>query len=189
MRQFVKFSLCALAALGVATSSAFAETIAIVNGKLILAGPADNPQTIERGGIVITNGRIIAVGANVVAPAGARVIDAKGQPVTPGLFAVLSGLGLTEISLNNEGNDSNVQGDFSLSAALDATDALNPDSTVIPINRAGGITRAYTTIAAHDVLFGGCGTVIDLSGDIDPVTKPCVAQNVVMGYAVRAARG
>ena len=183
MRQLMKTIAAGALAIAALTGTAAAQQIAIVNAKIYMAGPSDNPQTIEQGGIIINNGRISAVGANVVAPSGAKVIDAGGQPVTPGFIAAYSSLGLEEISLNGEGNDSSADGDFPLSAALDAEDALNPDSSVIAINRVGGITRAYVTHQAGGKLFGGCGAVIDLSGAVDPVTSSCVAQNVVMGYS------
>jgi imidazolonepropionase-like amidohydrolase len=51
---------------------------------------------IEKGTIVIENGRIKAVGANLPAPAGAEVLKADGLEVYPGLFDSVSELGLTD---------------------------------------------------------------------------------------------
>lgn len=170
---------CAL----LASNAVVAEPLVITNAKIYLAGSSNDPQTIDNGGLVIEDGKITAIGVEVSVPAGAKVIDAGGKPVTPGLFAALSGLGLEEISLNREGNDRSVRGAFSLSAAIDATDALNTDSSIIPISRVGGVTRAYVTPDPGQKLFGGCGAVIDLSGSVDPVTSACIAQNTVMGFA------
>ena len=61
---------------------AAAQTIAIVGGRSM---PVSGPL-IENGTVVIDGGRITAVGANVPLPAGARVVDAKGKWVTPGLI-------------------------------------------------------------------------------------------------------
>jgi imidazolonepropionase-like amidohydrolase len=49
---------------------------------------------IARGTIVITNGLITAVGANVTAPPEARVLDLGGRTVSPGLIDLTSSLGL-----------------------------------------------------------------------------------------------
>src|ERR1044072_871834 len=67
---------------------------------------------IEKGTIVIENGRIKAVGANVPVPAGAEVLKADGLEVYPGLFDSVSELGLTEIGSVNATNDINEIGPF-----------------------------------------------------------------------------
>ena len=55
-----------------AANGASAQTIAISGGKVYpVSGPA-----IENGTVIITNGKITAVGANVPVPAGAQRIDA-----------------------------------------------------------------------------------------------------------------
>src|SRR5262245_35725123 len=49
---------------------------------------------IERGTIVIRDGLIAAVGADVTAPADARVVDLSGRTVYPGLIDLTSSIGL-----------------------------------------------------------------------------------------------
>jgi len=139
---------------------------------------------IENGDVIIRNGEIAAVGQDLDAPEGATVIDAEGRIVTPGFIAPYSNIGLTEIGLDRESNDTGPsQGEgFELSAALDATDAYNPSSTLIAVNRAGGITRALTAPQAGDKMFGGQAAVIDLSGRTQSITKPKAAQIAVLGY-------
>ena len=57
-------------------------TYVIQNGTLYtVSGPV-----IQRGSVVIADGRIAQVGAQVTVPAGARVVDASGLSVYPGLF-------------------------------------------------------------------------------------------------------
>ena len=51
------------------------------------AGPAGE---IANGTVVIKDGKIAAVGAGAAVPAGARVIDAKGQVVVAGLHRRLA---------------------------------------------------------------------------------------------------
>jgi imidazolonepropionase-like amidohydrolase len=48
---------------------------------------------LENADVLIVNGKIEAVGPNLSAPAGARVVDASGRWVTPGLIDVHSHLG------------------------------------------------------------------------------------------------
>jgi imidazolonepropionase-like amidohydrolase len=50
--------------------------------------------TIDRGTIIIRNGVIEAVGANVTVPADARVVDLSGRILYPGFFDLTSSLGL-----------------------------------------------------------------------------------------------
>src|SRR6185295_4984062 len=68
-------------------------TIAITGARIVtVSGP-----TIEKGTIVLSGGRISALGADVGVPAGATVIDGIGKTVYPGLIDGLTTLGLTEI--------------------------------------------------------------------------------------------
>ena len=120
-------------------AQAHAQTVAITNAHILTAGPKGE---IANGTIVIKDGRISAVGADVHAPAGAQVVDAKGQVVTPGFLAVNSALGATEVSAL--GNDLSVN-DPRLGAAFDVSYALNPDSVLIPVARQGGLTTAVVT--------------------------------------------
>ena len=164
-------------------SMAMAQTIAITNAEIHLAGPTNAPRTISNGTIIIENGLIRAVGPQVEAPLNATVINAEGKPVTPGLFAALTSVGLVEISLNDDANETSPDWGFPLSASLHASDALNTDSSIIAISRSGGVTRVYTTPNPGDKLFGGCGLVMDLSGSDNPISGDCLAQSAVMGLS------
>ena len=102
---------------------------------------------IEKGTIVIENGRIKAVGANVPVPAGAEVLKADGLEVYPGLFDSVSELGLTEIGSVNATNDINEIGAFN--PQLVAASAVHPPSEHIPVARANGITHALAVPGAR----------------------------------------
>ncbi|HEY4426541.1 MAG TPA: amidohydrolase family protein [Pyrinomonadaceae bacterium] len=68
------------------------DTYAITNARIVtVSGPV-----IERGTVVIRNGLIAAAGANVSAPADARVIDGTGLTVYPGLIDSYTNLALPE---------------------------------------------------------------------------------------------
>src|SRR5436190_1716265 len=68
------------------------DTYAITNARIV---PVSGP-TIERGTIVIRNGLIAAVGANVSAPSDARIVDGNGLTVYPGLIDAYTNLALPE---------------------------------------------------------------------------------------------
>src|SRR5512146_1430615 len=76
-----------------ATTSVFSQTIAITNGKVY---PVSGPP-INNGTVLIRDGMIVAVGAQVNIPDGAQRIDARGKVVTPGLINSITELGVIEI--------------------------------------------------------------------------------------------
>ena len=84
----------ALLALSLAVAPASsAQTIAIVGGTVY---PVSS-RPIERGTVLVRDGKIAAVGAGVAVPADAQRIDATGKIVTPGLVNAATSLGITEI--------------------------------------------------------------------------------------------
>lgn len=63
---------------------------ALVGGRLVtVSGP-----TFESGTMILRDGVIDAIGADVAVPADARVIDAKGLTLTPGLIDAFGSVGL-----------------------------------------------------------------------------------------------
>jgi len=82
--------IAALSALLTAHSSPLtAQTIAITGGTVY---PVSGPK-IERGTVLIKDGKIVAVGANVTVPADAQRVDATGKWVTPGFVFAGSNAG------------------------------------------------------------------------------------------------
>ena len=120
----IRSLLLASAACALAFPAA-AETVAIVNARIEPVSSAAIPS----GTLVIKDGKIAALGASVQVPAGARVIDAKGGVVTPGLIAPSSNLGASEISGVRETRDDGTGN--ALSAAFDISYAINPASTFL----------------------------------------------------------
>ncbi len=131
-----------------------AKVYAIQGAKIYtLAGPP-----IEKGTVVIRDGKVAAVGKDVAVPAGAQVIDAKGLEVYPGLFDSLSQLGLTEVGAVSATVDTNELGDYN--PQLVAATAVHPASEHIPVARANGITHAISAPGVSGGFFGGGGAVI-----------------------------
>lgn len=139
-----------------AVSAVSAQAVAITGGTVVtMAGPP-----IAKGTVVMEGGKIVAVGAGVTVPAGARVIDARGKFVYPGLIDARTQLGLTEIGSVAGGTDLSELGDFN--PAMAAVVAVNPHSELIPVTRAEGVTTVLSAPQGGRV--SGTATVIDLDG-------------------------
>jgi imidazolonepropionase-like amidohydrolase len=188
----VKTSLLAFAAAAGLIGAAQAETIAITHAKIVTLGSAGQ---IADGSIIVKDGRIAAVGANVAVPAGARIIDAGGHMVTPGVVASNTSLGAGEVEGESSSDDFAGATD-QLSAAFDVSLGVNPASMLIPIARMGGVTRAVITPELPgrgdkkgEKLFAGQAAVIDLSGSANSITKRSVALAVDAGSGAAAHLG
>src|SRR5690242_219259 len=71
-----------------------------------------NGTVVENGTIIVRDGKIEKVGANLTAPSDATVVDAKGQHIYPGLILPVSQLGLIENGAVRASNDSREIGDM-----------------------------------------------------------------------------
>jgi imidazolonepropionase-like amidohydrolase len=124
----------ALAALLSTTAVANAETVAITGGTVY---PISGPR-IPNGTVVIRDGRIAAVGANVAVPSGARRIDARGKIVTPGLINAQTELGLVEVG--GERSTRNQSGRGLVNADFRPWEGFFSSSAYIASTREDGIT-------------------------------------------------
>jgi imidazolonepropionase-like amidohydrolase len=181
-RNLMKTFTAFIAAASVVAGASSAQTVAIMDGRVHTVSGG----VIEEGDVIIRDGRIAQVGADLSAPAGATVIDASGKVVTPGLFSPVSAIGLVEIGAVADSNDATPElqsptDSFPLGASLNAIDAYNPSSSLIPVNRAAGVTRALMAPNPGPSFFAGLGAVIDLSGRPNSVTRAEAAQYVAMG--------
>jgi imidazolonepropionase-like amidohydrolase len=127
-------SLACAGALAAAALPAFAASTAIVGGTVY---PVGAPR-IDDGTVLITNGRIAAIGRNVAIPAGAVRIDARGKTVTPGLIDAATVLGLVEISGERATNHASARG--TINADFQPWLGFNSDSAYIPATRSEGVT-------------------------------------------------
>jgi imidazolonepropionase-like amidohydrolase len=170
-----------------ATAPAPVESIAITNGRVLTVSSAP----VERGTVLIRGNKIAAVGANVAVPSGTKIIDAAGKIVTPGLIESATQIGIVEIPLGAEGTNDQSSTDKDLSAAFNVVDSFNGDSTVIPVTRVEGITRAVVAPAGTGHVILGQGALVDLSGAQipDSIVKAPVAMFANLGEAGAAAEG
>jgi imidazolonepropionase-like amidohydrolase len=126
--------------------------------------------TLTNADVLIAGGKIVAVGPSIAPPLGAKIIDAHGKPVTPGLMASWTTLGIQEIQLVSETSDVSPNQTLD-SAAYDTADAINPASTLIPVARIAGVTRSLTAPADCGDVFCGVATVIHLGNGPDLVVR------------------
>ena len=146
--------VAALLALGAASLSA--QTVAITGGKIY---PVSGP-TIENGTVLMRDGKIVAVGANVAIPADAQRIDATGKVVTPGLVNPYTQITLTEIGAVASTREASARGHDGVAAAYRPWEGLNPTSIYISPARNAGITTAI--IAPQGGLIAGQVAAIHL---------------------------
>lgn len=115
---------------------------------------------ITNGTVVITDGKITAVGTNVQVPAGAEVIDCKGHFIYPGMIDGGTTLGLSEVGSDPRTQDFNEIGD--VIPQMKALTAVNPNSVLIPVTRVGGVTTVLANPAGG--LIPGTSALINLYG-------------------------
>jgi imidazolonepropionase-like amidohydrolase len=147
------------------------DAYAITNARIV---PVSGP-VIERGTVVIRDGLLTAVGAAVVAPVDARIIDGSGLTVYPGLIDSSSNLGIPSpapsparagggsaastpaISSPNSANPAGLQPEIM------AVDFIRPGGDQIDAARNAGITAVLT--APREGIFIGQSALINLAGD------------------------
>ena len=111
-----------------------------------------------KGSILVKDGKIAEVGEKVMEPAGAKIIDAAGQYVIPGIIDCHS-----HIAADGGINE----GSVSVSSMVDIKDVLNPEDIAIYRALAGGVTTANIlhgsanpiggkTLPHQDALGQGC---------------------------------
>ena len=124
-----------------------AHLVAITNATILTV----THGTIEHGTIVIRDGKIAAVGADVPVPAGAQVIDATGRYVMPGIIDEHSHSAAEAI---NEFTNN-------VTAEVRMTDVVREDMPTIYWQLAGGVTTINVLHGSANVI-GGQNAVLKL---------------------------
>ncbi len=136
-------------------------TFAITHARIV---PVAGPE-IPNGTVVISGGKIQAVGANVAVPSGAQVIDATGLSVYPGMMDAGTAIGLQEIPQGaNATVDISETGNFNPNAQ--AYFGINPHSAHVGVARVVGITH----VLSHPTggVIAGQAALINLAGSTVP---------------------
>lgn len=143
---------------------AAAESILIKGADIYTAS-----KTLPATDLLIADGRIEAMGKNLSLPAD-RVIDGKGKSVTAGLFNSYTQLGVVEVGAIEQTVDFHTER-TDITAALKMADAFNPQSTLLPHNRAHGLTHAVIMPESGSGLFSGTVALAQLGSSPRIVQK------------------
>ncbi len=206
MKQFRRFVsyVCASALLvsglpWLNTTRAFdGEAYALRGGTVVTVTGA----TIQKGTVVVRNGLIEAVGADINVPADAKVIDATGMTIYPGFFDSYTSLGVKQTTPaggpggGRGGAPVDPQQAFLAQMAAAPTSAgLLPEASVteqLEINaetfdqqRSAGITTALT--APRTGIYQGQSALINLGGEA--AEKQIIKAPVSLNVTFNSARG
>lgn len=197
----------------VLSTHALAETVLIRGARV---HTVDAAGTLDDTDILVRDGKIAQIGKALAAP-DARVVEAKGRPLTPGLFGGLTALGLEDVSAEVATVDhAYTPGALAppqpmgLRPEFDVGHAYNPASMVIPVQVVEGVT--FTMLAPSAApggsLIGGQGGLATLDGrsiDLLPASRSLfvamgggaatltgnsrAAQYMLLDQAIRETRG
>lgn len=137
------------------------ETVAIRGAHLF---PVTSPEIVN-GTIVISDGKIIAIGSDVSVPSGARVIDGTGLSVYPGMMDASTEMGLAEITQGAAATvDNSETGNWNPN--VQAIWGIDPHSAHIGVTRVVGITHVISSPGGG--ILAGQSALINLAGFTAP---------------------
>jgi hypothetical protein len=165
----VKKLVIAAAILALVPLRAAAEEVLIRGARVHTATAAG---TLENADVLISNGRIAAVGKGLAPPAGATVVEANGRPVTPGLFGGLTQIGLEEVTQEESTTDAELKlkapaWEHMWRPEFDVTPAFNARSILVPVARIEGVTWGMLAPHPAESLIAGQGSAVTLDGRFD----------------------
>ena len=143
-------------------------------------------------GCILTDdcGKIAAIGADLVAPAEAQVIDAQGRLVTPGLVEAHCHIGLHDAGLRWEGADYNEKTTDPVTPQVRAIDSIYPQDEYFGVAMRCGVTTACTGPGSSNVV-GGQFAAIKLAGRCvdEMIVKAPAAMKCALGENPKNAFG
>ena len=161
------------------------QVVAIRGGKLVTITKGD----IDKGVILIKEGKIAAIGKDIAIPEGAKVIDAEGCIVLPGLIDSFTNLGTVEAE-GISGSKDYDEATSPITPHMRVIDALNPESKLLSVARMSGVTAALSAPGEGNLLTGQ-SALIRLTGNSveEMVVKFPVAVHGSMGEAPKLRYG
>lgn len=116
--------------------------------------------TIPDGTVSFRQGRIVEVGAGLAPLPDATVVEARGLHLYPGFVDAETGVGLIEIGSVSGSVDLSEAG--AINPQVNTAIAVNPDSELIPVTRANGLTHVLSV--PEGGLVSGSSALIRLAG-------------------------
>jgi len=127
----------------------------LIRNATVLTG---TDKEIDGGDVLMQNGKIVAVGKNLTAPANAVVIDGKGKFVTPGVIDIHSHLGVYPSPSNEATADGNEMVN-PVTAYVRAENSVWPQDPGFTRALAGGVTT-LEILPGSGNLIGGRSVVL-----------------------------
>lgn len=155
-------------------------TFALTNATLVTV----TNGTIENGSILIRDGEIAAIGADIEIPADAETIDCSDHYIYPGMIDGGTRLGLSEVGSVSLTQDYNEIGE--ITPHMQALTAVNPNAVAIPVTRVNGVTTVISAPAGG--LFPGTASLINLLG-YTPEQMYAGFKGVVLNFPSTGRRG
>ena len=144
------------------TEAAYASTYkpipsqpVLIRNATVLTATGDR---IQGGSVLLRDGKIAAVGANVEAPAGVTVVDGTGKWVTPGIIDAHSHLGVYAspgVEAHSDGNEATNP----VTAEVWAEHSVWPQDPQFPLALAGGVTAMQILPGSANLIGGRSVTV------------------------------
>lgn len=113
--------------------------------------------------VFIAGGKIQKIGQDLSVPKDIVVFEAEGKPLTPGFFAGITDLGITEVSAVEESSDGSLALE-EMRPEFNVIPAYNPNSSLIPVTRIEGFSFTLLGARSAGSIFGGQGRMVVLDG-------------------------
>jgi len=170
MKTSKVISTLLVACIALPVFTAQAQTI-MIRGATVHTMGADG--TLADTDVFISDGVVQRIGRDLPVPQDIYVFEAEGKPLTPGLFAGISGIGIGEVSAVEESVDDGLAL-TEMRPEFDVIPAYNPNSSLVPIVRIEGFSYTLLGADAQGTIFGGQGSMVRLDGEFgsffgDPV--------------------
>ena len=142
---------------------------------------------IESGVIVMSGGRITAVGTDVSIPSNTRVIDVSGKTIMPGMIDGFTNLGLSDYPSYGEDDD---EATGPVTPHMSVVDGLNPDNRFFPLAGRSGVTVALCAPAEGNLLTGQSALIFTSGSSVEEmVIGSPVGVHVTLGEAPKLRYG
>ncbi|GAB2994137.1 amidohydrolase family protein [Psychrosphaera aestuarii] len=163
-----------------ASFTTLADSVAITN-TTVYTGTEQGVLT--GANVVIEDGKVVSIN-----PAELNVdstVDGQGRILTAGFISSLNQLGLVEVDAVSASRDMSAKkGGISFEPFL----AFNPNSTLIPFSRKGGITHSVIAPRGSEGIWAGQVFTASLSGEYDSVVDTNTATLAYFGSERRGSR-